>query len=75
MNKVKDPEKFYLQVLMPFKIEVNLDYVVNCSLGADLRVIIATILKILGIETSKLVIFNASLLNRRVDLCKIAGSY
>ena len=75
MNKVKDPEKFYLQVLMPFKIEVNLDYVVNCSLGADLRVIIATILKILGIETSKLVIFNASLLGRRVDLGKIAGSY
>ena len=75
MNKVSDPEKFYLQVLMPFKIEVNLNYIVNYSLALDFMTLIATALKIVGIDWSKIVIFNASLLDRRVDLGKIAGSY
>lgn len=46
MNQVKDPEKFYIEQIMPYKIELNKYYVNNQSFWGDIWIIIVTILKI-----------------------------
>ena len=44
MNQVKDPEKFYIQEIMPYKIEVNLYNIDHQSYFYDIWLIVATIL-------------------------------
>ena len=43
----EDPEKYYIDVLMPDKLNINLSYLENTSLLKDIKVIFKTILKIL----------------------------
>lgn len=47
MNQVKDPEKFYLEQIMPYKIKLNLYYVKTRNFWNDIFLIIATFLKII----------------------------
>lgn len=47
MNQVKDPEKFYIEQIMPYKIELNKYYVDNQSFWGDIRIIVVTLLKII----------------------------
>lgn len=46
MNQVKDPEKFYIEQIMPYKIELNKYYVNTQSFLGDIWIIIVTIYKI-----------------------------
>lgn len=48
MNQVKDPEKFYIQEIMPYKIELNLYYIEHQNFFYDIWLIIATLLKIIN---------------------------
>jgi len=41
-----DPEKVYIEQIMPEKIRINLDYVANASLATDLVVILNTLQKL-----------------------------
>lgn len=47
MNQVKDPEKFYLEQIMPYKIKLNLYYVKTRNFWNDIFLIVATFLKII----------------------------
>jgi lipopolysaccharide/colanic/teichoic acid biosynthesis glycosyltransferase len=56
MNQVEDPEKFYLEQIMPYKIELNHYYIENQSFIGDIKLIIATLLKISNrVENSDIV--------------------
>ncbi len=46
LEKQSDPNLFYIETLMPSKIELNLDYIRNMSVKTDLRIIFLTFLKI-----------------------------
>jgi len=43
LAKSKDPEKEYIEVIMPEKISINMQYIGEASLGADLKIIWLTI--------------------------------
>ena len=45
--QVKDPERFYIEQIMPYKIELNKYYVDNQSFWGDIRIIVVTLLKII----------------------------
>lgn len=48
MNQVKEPEKFYLEQIMPYKIKLNLYYIKTRNFWNDIFLIIATFLKIIN---------------------------
>lgn len=48
LGKAEDPEKFYIEKIMPYKIELNQKYIENISIFTDIKIIILTILKIAG---------------------------
>ena len=52
-NQKDDPESFYINVLMPKKIEHNLSYLANQSLWLDCKIIIGTVLLMLRIRQNK----------------------
>lgn len=57
LGKVKDPDKFYIEKIMPYKIELNQKYIQNINIFEDVKIIILTILKIMKlikIEPKKL---------------------
>ena len=50
LSEKSDPEAFYVSVIMPEKIRINLEYAAHSTLWTDLLVIIATVLKALGLK-------------------------
>ncbi|MFM7023839.1 MAG: sugar transferase [Flavobacteriales bacterium] len=44
-----DPEKTYIEEVMPAKLQLNLEYVNNHSFGTDLKIIFKTIARIVGL--------------------------
>lgn len=42
-----NPEQFYIEVVMPKKLEINLEYVKNVSVLSDIKLIFSTLLAIL----------------------------
>lgn len=73
MNQVKDPEKFYIEQIMPYKIELNLYYIKHQSFIYDIWLIIATILKILNKIKNIHVVKCEKLLNKKKNLIKLIG--
>lgn len=56
MNQVKDPERFYIEQIMPYKIELNKYYVDSQSFWGDIWIIVVTLLKIIKkIDNNKIV--------------------
>lgn len=53
LGKVKDPEKYYKEIIIPYKIELNKKYLKNIGVYTDIKIILLTILKILGFLKSK----------------------
>lgn len=48
LGKAADPEKMYIDEIMPAKLRLNLKYVQEKSFFVDLKIIIRTVLKIVG---------------------------
>ena len=48
LGKADDPEKMYVEEIMPAKLKLNLKYVQEKSFFVDLKIIIRTVLKIVG---------------------------
>lgn len=73
MNQVKDPEKFYIEEIMPYKIELNLYYIEHQSFFYDIWLIIATLLKILNKVKNEDVVKDKNLLQQKEEMIKKIG--
>jgi len=52
LAKASDPERFYIDQLMPEKIRINLEYARKASLRTDLLLIFATVAKIFSVRVN-----------------------
>lgn len=50
LGKQENPEKYYIEKIMPYKIELNKKYIEKMSIFTDIQIIILTFLKIIGYE-------------------------
>ena len=75
MEQVENPEKFYIEQIMPYKIELNKYYVKNQSFIWDIWIIIATLLKILKKVKNKDVVKDEELLGRHQKLLNSVKNY
>lgn len=73
MNQVEDPEKFYIEQIMPYKIELNLYYIENQSFFYDIWLIIATLLKIANEVKNEDVVKDKKLLAKKNEMIKKIG--
>lgn len=73
MNQVKDPEKFYIEQIMPYKIDLNLYYVETRSFWNDIYLIIATFLKIANKVDNRNIVKNKELLDKKKEIEKKIG--
>ena len=48
LGKAEDPEKYYVEKIMPHKIDLNMKYINNMGILTDIKIIMLTILKIAG---------------------------
>ncbi len=75
MNKVNNPEKYYIEQIMPYKIELNKYYIKNQSFFGDVWLIIATILKIGNKVKNKDVVKDIELLDKHKELVEVTKRY
>lgn len=68
MNQVKDPEKFYIEQIMPYKIDLNLYYVETRSFWNDIYLIIATFLKIANKVDNSSIVKDRELLDKKKEI-------
>ncbi|MBC2850944.1 sugar transferase [Cetobacterium sp. 8H] len=73
MNQVKDPEKFYIEQIMPYKIELNLYYIKNQSFLGDIWLIVATLLKIVNRVNNEDVVKDKELLKQKEKMVSLIG--
>lgn len=75
MDQVKDPEKFYMEQIRPYKIKLNHYYIENKSFFYDMWLIIATILKILKKIENNQVVKDEKLLGEHRELVEATKRY
>lgn len=68
MNQVKDPEKFYIEQIMPYKIDLNLYYVETRNFWNDIYLIIATFLKIANKVDNSSIVKDKELLDKKKEI-------
>ena len=73
MNQVEDPEKFYIEQIMPYKIKLNLYYVKTRNFWNDIYLIIATFLKILNKVDDNSIVKDKKLLEEKQEIIKKIG--
>ena len=73
MNQVKDPEKFYIEQIMPYKIDLNLYYIKTQSFFNDIWLIIATLLKIVNKVKNDDVVKDKELLEEKNKMVSLIG--
>lgn len=73
MNQVKDPEKFYIEQIMPYKIDLNLYYVETRNFWNDIYLIIATFLKIANRVDNSSIVKDKELLDKKKEIEKKIG--
>lgn len=73
MNQVKDPEKFYIEQIMPYKVDLNLYYVATRSFWNDIYLIIATFLKIANKVDNSSIVKDKELLEKKKEIEKKIG--
>ena len=73
MNQVQEPEKFYIEEIMPYKIELNLYYIEHQSFFYDIWLIIATLLKIVNRVKNEDVVKDKILLAEKDKMIKKIG--
>lgn len=49
LGKQKEPEKFYIEKIMPYKIELNKKYIKESGIITDIKIIFLTIFKVAGL--------------------------
>lgn len=49
LGKQKEPEKYYIEKIMPYKIELNKKYIQEIGLITDIKIIFLTIFKVVGL--------------------------
>ena len=49
LGKQKEPETFYIEKIMPYKIELNKKYIKEAGLITDIKIIFLTIFKVAGL--------------------------
>ena len=75
MDQVKDPEKFYMEQIRPYKIKLNHYYIENKSFFYDMWLIIATVLKILKKIENNQVVKDEKLLGEHRELVEATKRY
>lgn len=75
MNQVKDPEKFYIEQIMPCKIELNRYYIKKQSFTRDIWYIVATLLKIINKVKHHEVVTDKELLDDHKKVVQLVGEY
>lgn len=73
MEQVKNPEKFYLEEIMPYKIKLNLYYIRNRTFWNDIFLIVATFLKIINKVQDRSIIKDSVLLSEKNKIKKKIG--
>ncbi|WP_432205350.1 sugar transferase (plasmid) [Cetobacterium somerae] len=73
MNQVDDPERFYIEQIMPYKIELNLYYIEKQGFFYDIWLIVATLLKILNKVKNENIVKYKELLNKKEKIVKLIG--
>ncbi|AAL93810.1 Probable quinovosaminephosphotransferae [Fusobacterium nucleatum subsp. nucleatum ATCC 25586] len=73
MNQVKEPEKFYLEQVMPYKIKLNLYYIKTRSFWSDMFLIVATFLKMINKIEDKSIVKDEQLLLENQEIKKKVG--
>ncbi|WP_410208620.1 sugar transferase [Fusobacterium sp.] len=73
MNQVKDPEKFYIEQIMPYKIKLNFYYVETRNFWNDIYLIIATFLKILNKVDDNSIVKDKKLLDEKQKIVNRIG--
>jgi lipopolysaccharide/colanic/teichoic acid biosynthesis glycosyltransferase len=68
MQSVDDPEAFYIGSVMPYKIELNKDYIHRMNLWLDIKVILATALRVAGCNVGHWVVTSPKLREQRQRL-------
>ena len=49
LGKQKEPEKYYIEKIMPYKIELNKKYIQEIGVITDIKIIFLTIFKVVGL--------------------------
>lgn len=75
MNQVKNPEKFYIEQIMPYKIELNRYYIKRRSFRRDIWYIIATLLKIINRVKHHEVVTDKELLEDHKKIVQVVNEY
>lgn len=75
MDQVEDRERYYIEQIMPYKIELNRYYVKNRNFIKDIWYIVATLLKIINKVENKNVVADKELLEGHKELVKVVGEY
>lgn len=75
MDQVEDPEKYYMEIIRPYKIKLNHYYIENKSFFYDMWLIIATILKIMKKLDNKQVVKDEKLLEEHKELLEATKRY
>jgi len=73
MDQVKDREKFYIEQIMPYKIDLNLYYVESRNFWNDIYLIIGTFLKILNKIKNEQVVKDENLLKKKDEIIERIG--
>lgn len=50
LSKSENPEQFYIEVVMPEKIRINLDYAKHSNLWTDIKVVFRTVFRVLNVH-------------------------
>ena len=49
LGNAKDPDKYYIEKIMPYKIKLNQKYIENMGIITDIKIILLTIFKVMGL--------------------------
>jgi lipopolysaccharide/colanic/teichoic acid biosynthesis glycosyltransferase len=75
MEQVKDREKYYIEQVMPYKIELNRYYIRNQGFFNDIWYLVATLLKIVSKVSNHHIVRDEELLREHAILLAVVEEY
>ncbi|KDE62040.1 sugar transferase [Fusobacterium necrophorum] len=73
MEKVKDPEKFYIEEILPYKTELNLYYIKNRTFFGDIYFMLLTIFKLFFKISEEKIVKDKKLLEKKQEIVQKIG--